>query len=436
MFGWGRKSDGFDWHTHVRTTIKLRREDRRARFLEAREVAADGIRYAGRASASAGSHGFASVWNGLLSAIQMLIEGADAGRRRVAVGAKRSIEMSAGAARGLIDSWGRRLSQSLLLPIFFAVGLVALHAAFTRISSTDRNARIELIITATVGLVCLAAALLPLLTGHARFPRFGTGRAGFALPAFGVSNWSVWHKRIAGGTAAAIVAAGSIYVAGKAAPVTFASLASFRPFSLPPVEGRASVLAGDVIRINTTTIRLAGIEAPENEQKCTNANKKKWACGEAARAALTRLVKGRKVRCDLSGTDEAGRALGSCDAIAGGASVNLAGALVKEGAVFANGGFFSSFSAFEADARDKKLGLWRGGDSERPSDYRARMWEIATKAAPDGCPIKGQVSGNEKSYVLPWHPDYSGVRIRTSKGERWFCSESEAQAAGWKVAGK
>ena len=50
-------------------TIKLRREDRRARLLDAKEVAADGLRYAGRVGVSAGSSGAVMAWNGLVSAL-------------------------------------------------------------------------------------------------------------------------------------------------------------------------------------------------------------------------------------------------------------------------------------------------------------------------------------------------------------------------------
>ena len=44
----GRKNrDGFDWHKYVRTTIKLRRDQRRARIEEIGRVAAGHARAAG-----------------------------------------------------------------------------------------------------------------------------------------------------------------------------------------------------------------------------------------------------------------------------------------------------------------------------------------------------------------------------------------------------
>jgi hypothetical protein len=36
--------------------------------------------------------------------------------------------------------------------------------------------------------------------------------------------------------------------------------------------------------------------------------------------------------------------------------------------------------------------------------------------------------------VLPWSPDYDRGRIQKTRGERWFCSEREAEAAGFKPA--
>ena len=55
-----------------------------------------------------------------------------------------------------------------------------------------------------------------------------------------------------------------------------------------------------------------------------------------------------------------------------------------------------------------------------------------------GCNIKGNVSWNNdnKLYHLPGMKDYSITKIDSSKGERWFCTESEAIASGWKKAPK
>lgn len=55
---------------------------------------------------------------------------------------------------------------------------------------------------------------------------------------------------------------------------------------------------------------------------------------------------------------------------------------------------------------------------------------------PVGCNIKGNVTfeGSEKIYHVPGCDYYEETRINTDYGERWFCTEAEAQAAGWREA--
>ncbi|WP_245424922.1 sunset domain-containing protein [Shinella zoogloeoides] len=53
------------------------------------------------------------------------------------------------------------------------------------------------------------------------------------------------------------------------------------------------------------------------------------------------------------------------------------------------------------------------------------------------CNIKGNVSynGGQRIYHVPGQHYYDATRISYMDGERWFCSEAEAQAAGWRRAG-
>lgn len=49
------------------------------------------------------------------------------------------------------------------------------------------------------------------------------------------------------------------------------------------------------------------------------------------------------------------------------------------------------------------------------------------------CNIKGNVSTQgERIYHVPGQRYYDDTRISASHGERWFCSEAEARAAGWR----
>ncbi|NEQ97625.1 MAG: cold shock domain-containing protein [Cyanothece sp. SIO2G6] len=52
------------------------------------------------------------------------------------------------------------------------------------------------------------------------------------------------------------------------------------------------------------------------------------------------------------------------------------------------------------------------------------------------CRIKGNISisSGKKWYHMPGMEDYANTVIDSSKGERWFCSEQEAIAAGWQKA--
>ncbi|WP_084606912.1 cold shock domain-containing protein [Leptolyngbya iicbica] len=52
------------------------------------------------------------------------------------------------------------------------------------------------------------------------------------------------------------------------------------------------------------------------------------------------------------------------------------------------------------------------------------------------CKIKGNISWNSgrKYYHLPGMEDYAITEIDINRGERWFCSEAEAKAAGWSRA--
>jgi hypothetical protein len=49
------------------------------------------------------------------------------------------------------------------------------------------------------------------------------------------------------------------------------------------------------------------------------------------------------------------------------------------------------------------------------------------------CLIKGNISSTgERIYHVPGGLYYNATVIDTAKGERWFCTEAEAVAAGWR----
>ena len=52
-----------------------------------------------------------------------------------------------------------------------------------------------------------------------------------------------------------------------------------------------------------------------------------------------------------------------------------------------------------------------------------------------GCNVKGNISyTGDRIYHVPDQRYYSAIKINWFKGERWFCSEEAARAAGWRKA--
>ncbi|MEO8242735.1 MAG: thermonuclease family protein [bacterium] len=183
------------------------------------------------------------------------------------------------------------------------------------------------------------------------------------------------------------------------------------------------IVDGDTLDVDGIRIRLNGIDAPEFGQDCGN-----WQCGKAALAELVELVGNVTPACKPLGEDGYGRIIATC--VVGGRDIGKE--MARQGLAWAFVKYSDVYMPEEALARASGLGIW-GYDSLPAWDYRAKKWESALQAAPTGCPIKGNISGNGKIYHAPWSPWYAKTRIDTSKGERWFCSEAEAVAAGWRA---
>lgn len=195
------------------------------------------------------------------------------------------------------------------------------------------------------------------------------------------------------------------------------------------ISGMARAVDGDTLDVGGERVRLEGIDAPEVAQTCPRAWIGTWPCGKSAQRELARIVDRAEVTCDRRGTDKYGRALGIC--YAHGKDINAA--MVRSGLAWAFIKYSSTYAAEEAQARGQRVGIWQA-DSEPAWLYRERRWTSAEQVAPQGCAIKGNITGKGHIYHLPWSPWYAKVRVETAKGERWFCSETEAAAAGWRPA--
>lgn len=188
------------------------------------------------------------------------------------------------------------------------------------------------------------------------------------------------------------------------------------------------VIDGDTIEVDGLIYRLHGIDAPEAGQKCAKASGKTWPCGKQAVAVMEQLVLGKNVRCDNRGVDDYSRIIGVCTV--GGTDINAV--MVAEGYAWAFRKFSIDYAPLEDAAKAKRLGIWQA-DTQAAWDYRAERWNVGVQESPEGCPIKGNISNNGRIYHAPWSPWYSRTKISVERGERWFCDEAEALAAGWRA---
>ena len=185
------------------------------------------------------------------------------------------------------------------------------------------------------------------------------------------------------------------------------------------VAGTAKIVDGDTLEIENVTIRLYGIDTPEPAQPF----------GTEATNALARLAEGKHVRCEGSTYDDFKRLIAVCS----GGDVNLNEAQLTAGLAWAFVKYSGDYLPLEQKAREARLGMWQG-NPEPPWQFRAKRWEIAVQHAPEGCPIKGNITSHgERIYHVPWSPWYSKTAINSATGERWFCSEVDALAAGWRA---
>jgi endonuclease YncB( thermonuclease family) len=211
------------------------------------------------------------------------------------------------------------------------------------------------------------------------------------------------------------------------------------------VSGEPRIVDGDTVEIGTTKIRFTGIDAPETDQLCLDAQSAKWACGIAARDALVKFSAGRPWDCDITGVDKYGRSLGNCF-IEGD---DVSAWMVRSGWALSFTRYSHQYDKDEGVARAAGAGLW-AGSFIAPWDWRHRnvatevlgatrvpidaqkllMSAVSAEQAPSlGCIIKATVGGKECIYHQPGDLWYGKMRM-DGDNKRWFCSIGDAEAAG------
>jgi endonuclease YncB( thermonuclease family) len=217
------------------------------------------------------------------------------------------------------------------------------------------------------------------------------------------------------------------------------------------ISGVPRVVDGDTVQVGPTKIRLSGIDAPETDQLCLDAKGESWACGVAARDQLIRFSDGRGWDCDIRGTDRYGRSLGKCFV----EGEDISQWMVRSGWALSFVRYSHEYDPDEAQARETRVGLWSGAFIA-PWEWRSRnkttiilgaasvppnaqtllRGAVSASEAPSReCAIKGNVNRKgERIYHLPGQLNYAEINMAKGFGERWFCTETEAEAAGWHKA--
>lgn len=206
------------------------------------------------------------------------------------------------------------------------------------------------------------------------------------------------------------------------------------------IDGRVVKIAdGDTITIldgNNVQhrIRLAGIDSPERNQPF----------GNRSRQNIATLVFEKTVRIEAGKKDRYGRWVGKvlfepegcneCDNLIDANLEQIRAGLAWWYQDYAHEQTVEDQSLYELaekEARLAEMGLWAEHAPVAPWDWRKGA--VSTFEAPTGCVIKGNINRNgERIYHAPERRSYTATKIDISKGERWFCSEGEALAAGWR----
>lgn len=156
------------------------------------------------------------------------------------------------------------------------------------------------------------------------------------------------------------------------------------------ITGKPRIIDGDTIDISGERIRLNGIDTPEANQSCLDDTGKRWRCGREATLALSTIVGDRVITCKGDDRDKYGRLIAVCFL----ETKDLNAEMVRHGWALAYRKYSSNYIEEEANAKAKKLGLWRG-QFVAPWDWRKGK-RLDSEVLKTCCKIcrKGKACGN------------------------------------------
>jgi endonuclease YncB( thermonuclease family) len=191
------------------------------------------------------------------------------------------------------------------------------------------------------------------------------------------------------------------------------------------IYGAAVVIDGDTVIVGETKVRLHGIDAPEMSQTCVVGGGRENACGTHAARVLRTITAGRIVSCIPKGRSY-DRIVARC--LVDGHDVGER--MVSQGWAIAALGYGVDYSESQEYARANNFGLHQSHFME-PAAFRSYAPDTQTSK---DCVLKGNISKNGRIYHAPGQNWYDRTKITPSRGERWFCSRAQAEAAGFRAA--
>ena len=132
------------------------------------------------------------------------------------------------------------------------------------------------------------------------------------------------------------------------------------------LEGKAYVTDGDGIRVARQEVRLAGLDAPEWDQKARHRDGYWFNHGKRVKSALIREIGGKHVRVSVESVDKFGRLLGTVTH----KGRDIGEWLVREGHAIA--AYSDRYMRVEREAREAKRGMWAHAHNFDPRAHRHR----------------------------------------------------------------
>lgn len=214
------------------------------------------------------------------------------------------------------------------------------------------------------------------------------------------------------------------------------------------------VIDGDTVHVQLPNgkeekIRIIGIDTPETKDP-----RKPVQCfGKEASKQMNKLVSGKTVTLERNPAEDRDKYKRLLRYILLNGE-DIGASMIRDGFAFSYKQFphprLEAYNLLEREAGEALRGLWGSvceyskTHSAAPSvksrvkskSVKSKAPSAISKPAKTSCVIKGNISSKkEKIYHMKGCGSYEKTQIDTAAGERMFCSEQEAKAAGWRKAG-